>query len=284
MTGHRTFMSAVAIAICAALPASAQDSEAAADTVVATVNGTEITLGQMIIARGGLPDQYKSMPDDVLFEGILDQLVQQTLLAQTIEDDMPARVEMALENEKRTLLASEVVNSIVGGAVTEDAIQAAYEETYANADPEQEWNASHILVETEEDAAALVKRAREGEEFAKLAREHSTGPSGPGGGELGWFGVGSMVPDFEKAITSLEPEEISDPVKTQFGWHVIRLNETRLKDVPSIEDVRKELQQQVQRAAVDARVSELREGAEIDTSGQDGVDPAQLKNIDLLEQ
>ncbi|WP_026758069.1 peptidylprolyl isomerase [Sediminimonas qiaohouensis] len=284
MTGHRTFMSAVAIAICAALPASAQDGEAAADTVVATVNGTEITLGQMIIARGGLPDQYKSMPDDVLFEGILDQLVQQTLLAQTIEDDMPTRVEMALENEKRTLLASEVVNSIVGGAVTEDAIQAAYEETYANADPEQEWNASHILVETEEDAAALVKRAREGEEFAKLAREHSTGPSGPGGGELGWFGVGSMVPDFEKAITSLEPEEISDPVKTQFGWHVIRLNETRLKDVPSIEDVRKELQQQVQRAAVDARVSELREGAEIDTSGQDGVDPAQLKNIDLLEQ
>ncbi|MTJ04676.1 MAG: peptidylprolyl isomerase [Sediminimonas qiaohouensis] len=284
MTGHRTFMSAVAIAICAALPASAQDSETAADTVVATVNGTEITLGQMIIARGGLPDQYKSMPDDVLFEGILDQLVQQTLLAQTIEDDMPMRVEMALENEKRTLLASEVVNSIVGGAVTEDAIQAAYEETYANADPEQEWNASHILVETEEDAAALVKRAREGEEFAKLAREHSTGPSGPGGGELGWFGAGSMVPDFEKAITSLEPEEISDPVKTQFGWHVIRLNETRLKDVPSIEDVRKELQQQVQRDAVDARVSELREGAEIDTSGQDLVDPAQLKNIDLLEQ
>lgn len=284
MTGHRTFMSAVAIAICAALPAGAQDSDAAADTVVATVNGTEITLGEMIIARNGLPEQYQSMPDDVLFEGILDQLVQQTLLAQTIEDDMPARVEMALENEKRTLLASEVVNSIVGGAVTEDAIQTAYDETYANADPEREWNASHILVETEEEAAALAERAREGEDFAKLAREHSTGPSGPGGGELGWFGAGAMVPDFEKAITSLEPEEVSGPVKTQFGWHIIRLNETRLKDVPGIDEVRKELQQQVQRNAVDARVSELREGAEIDTSGREGLDPAQLKNIDLLEQ
>jgi len=284
MTGHRTFMSAMAFAICAAMPASAQDSDAAASTVVATVNGAEITLGQMIIARSGLPEQYQSMPDDVLFEGILDQLVQQTLLAQTIEDDMPARVEMALENEKRTLLASEVVNKIVGGSLSEGALQKAYDETYAKADPEREWNASHILVETEEEAAALAQRAREGEDFAKLAREHSTGPSGPGGGELGWFGVGAMVPDFEQAITSLESEQISEPVKTQFGWHVIRLNDSRLKDVPTIDEVRQELQQRVQREAVEARVSDLREGADIDVSGQDEIDPAQLSNIDLLEK
>lgn len=284
MTGHRTFMSAMAFAICAAMPAGAQDSDAGASTVVATVNGAEITLGQMIIARSGLPEQYQTMPDDVLFEGILDQLVQQTLLAQTIEDDMPARVEMALENEKRTLLASEVVNNIVGGALSEGALQKAYDETYAKADPEREWNASHILVETEEEAAALAQRAREGEDFAKLAREHSTGPSGPGGGELGWFGAGAMVPDFEQAITSLEPEQVSDPVKTQFGWHVIRLNDSRLKDVPTIDEVRQELQQRVQREAVEARVSELREGADIDVSGQDAIDPAQLKNVDILEK
>ncbi|WP_296766019.1 peptidylprolyl isomerase [Sediminimonas sp.] len=292
MTGHRRFLSALVLAVFAASPAAAQDTTdtadnsgaaAAADTVVATVNGDEITLGQMIIARSSLPEQYQSMPDDVLFQGILDQLVQQTLLAQTIEDKMPARVKMALENEKRTLLASEVVNSIVGGALTEDAIKATYEETYANAEPAREWNASHILVKTEEEAAALAARAREGEDFAKLAREHSTGPSGPGGGELGWFGGGEMVPEFEQAVTELEAGQVSDPLKTQFGWHVVRLNDTRLKDVPALDEVREELTAQVQRQAVEARVTALRESAEIALPGQEGIDPAALGNIELLK-
>ena len=269
-------------------PAGAQDETAAqgdgvdAETVVATVNGDQITLGQMIIARANLPEQYQSMPDDVLFQGILDQLVQQALLAQTIEDEMPPRVSMALENEKRTLLASEVVNSIVGGALTEDAIEAAYRENYADAAPTPEWNASHILVESEEDAAALAARAREGEDFAKLAREHSTGPSGPGGGELGWFGAGDMVPEFEQAVAELEAGQVSDPLETQFGWHVVRLNDTRQTEVPALDEVRQELANRVQRQAVDARVKALREKAEIAFPGQEGVDPAVLKNTGLL--
>ena len=233
MTGLRTFLSAAAVTMLVAWPAAAQDDGAttgtdaaaeapvSADTVVAVVNGDKITLGQMIIARSNLPQQYQSMPDDVLFPGILDQLVQQTLLAQTIEDEMPARVKMALENEKRTLLASEVVSAIVGGALTEDAIKAAYDAEYANAEPAREWNASHILVEAEEDAAALAERVREGEDFAKLAREHSTGPSGPGGGELGWFGAGEMVPEFEQAAFGLDVGGTSDVVETPFGYHLI---------------------------------------------------------------
>ena len=275
-----TSLSTAAFAVWAASAAMAQDTPDA-NSVVATVNGTQITLGQMIMARTTLPQQYLSLPDDVLFNGILDQLIQQSVLAQTVSDT-PKQVEIALENERRALLAAAVVDDIVSGAVTEEALQKAYDEAFANAEPSREWNASHILVETEGEAIALIDRIKAGEDFAALAQEASSDSSAANGGELGWFQSGMMVPDFEAAVVALETGEVSAPVQTQFGWHVVKLNETRLSEVPTLDQVREELRPQVERAAVQARLDELTAAASVERPGAE-LDPALIKNLDLLE-
>lgn len=275
-----TSLSTAAFAVWAAGAALAQDTPDA-NSIVATVNGSEITLGQMIMARTTLPQQYLSLPDDVLFNGILDQLIQQSVLAQTVSDT-PKQVEVALENERRALLAAAVVDDIVSGAVTDEALQKAYDETFANAEPAREWNASHILVETEGEAIALIDRIKAGEEFAALAQEASSDSSAANGGELGWFQSGMMVPDFEAAVIALEAGEVSAPVQTQFGWHVVKLNETRLSEVPTLDQVREELRPQVERAAVQARLDELTAAAAVERPGAE-LDPALIKNLDLLE-
>lgn len=272
-----TSLSAAVFAVCAAFPAAAQD----ADTVVATVNGTEITLGQMIMARTTLPEQYQALPDEVLFNGILDQIIQQSVLAQTAEGELPARIKIALENEQRALLAADVIESILTDAVTDEALQQAYEETFATAEPAREWNASHILVETEEEAAALVERLNAGESFADLAQEASSDSSAANGGELGWFTSGMMVPEFEAAVIALEVGEISAPVQTQFGWHVVTMNDTRLRDVPPLEQVADQLRPQLEREAVQARLDELTAAAKVERPGAD-LDPSLIKNLDLL--
>ena len=281
MTKNLTLAAATAMALCLSLPAKAEDAPNA-NTVVATVNGQEITLGHMILVRANLPQQYSQLPDEVLFDGILNQLVQQSVLAETMPAT-PRRVEMALENEKRQLLAAEAIDDLLAGAMTEAAVQEAYDAKYTEAEPTTEWNASHILVETEEQASALAERARNGEDFAQLARDHSTGPSGPNGGQLGWFNTGMMVAPFEQAVATMEAEGISDPVQTQFGWHVIRLNETRLKDVPPLEEVREEIEMELQQQLVDARVNELTDAATVERMA-DGLDKSLLSNIDLLEK
>jgi len=276
-----TSLSATVFAVWAAAPVLAQDT-ADADSVIATVNGTEITLGQMIMARTTLPQQYLSLPDEVLFNGILDQLIQQSVLAQTVGEDAPRSVQIALENERRALLAAAVVDDILKDAVTDEALQKAYDEAFANAEPTREWNASHILVETEEEAAALITRLNAGEEFAALAQEASSDSSAASGGQLGWFESGMMVPDFEAAVVALEVGAVSAPVQTQFGWHVVKLNETRLREIPTLEQVADELRPQVERAAVQARLDELTAAATVERPGA-GIDPALIKNLDLLE-
>lgn len=281
MSQRFTFAAAAALALCLSLPATAEDAPDA-NTVVATVNGQDITLGHMILVRANLPQQFTQLPDDVLFDGILNQLVQQSLLAETLSDT-PRRVEMAVENELRQLLAAEAIDDLLASSMTDEAVQAAYEEQYADAEPDTEWNASHILVETEEEAAALAERAREGEDFAQLARDNSTGPSGPNGGELGWFSTGMMVPEFEETVKTLEAEDVSGPVQTQFGWHVVRLNDTRMKDIPALDEVREEIEAQLQQQVVDARVQELTENATVETKADD-IDRSLLSNIDLLEK
>lgn len=276
-----TSLSAAVFAVWAAGPVLAQDTPDA-DSVIATVNGVNITLGQMIMARTTLPEQYLTLPDEVLFNGILDQLIQQSVLAQTIGDNTPRSVQIALENERRALLAAAVVDDILKDAVTDEALQKAYDEAFASAQPTREWNASHILVETQEEAAALIARLNAGEEFAALAQEASSDSSAASGGQLGWFESGMMVPDFEAAVVALEVGAVSEPVQTQFGWHVVKLNETRLREVPSLDQVSDELRPQVERAAVQARLDALTAAAAVERPGA-GIDPALIKNLDLLE-
>lgn len=272
-------LSALALSAALALPATAQD----ADTVVATVNGTDITVGHMITARATLPQRFQELPDEVLFTGILDQLIQQTLLAQSYQGDLPKRAQLSLENETRSVTAGEVIEGILADALTPEAFQAAYDERFSDETPSEEYNASHILVATEEEALAVKADLDEGADFAATAREKSTGPSGPNGGSLGWFGPGMMVPSFEAAVIALEPGEVSDPVQTQFGWHVITLNETRTAELPSLEEMREELATELRGTAIDARVAELRSAGEVDETAAQGIDPAILRDLDLLQ-
>lgn len=302
MTQRMTRMAAFAIALATAVPAIAQDTTAdtatdttadatteapteapTADTVVATVDGKEITLGHVILARQGLPAQYNQLPPEVLFKGLLDQLVQQTALAEAFDGGTPRRVELALDNQTRSLIAAEEVGRLLETAVTDDALQAAYDETYGSAEAETEFKAAHILVETEDEAKAIVEELEGGADFATVAQEKSTGPSGPNGGDLGWFGMGMMVPEFETAVVDMEPGAISAPVKTQFGWHVIKLEETRIKEAPTLDEVRDEMRAKVEQDAVKAHIDALVEKANVDRSGSEGIDPSLMMNLDLLE-
>ncbi len=277
-----TYLASAAVAVSLAFPVTAQDTPSL-ETVVATVNGTDITLGHMIIARATLPDQYQQLPDEVLFEGILDQLVQQTALADTFEGDLPARVALSLDNETRSLMAGEVIENVMADPLDEAAVQAAYDEQYAGQEAGEEYNASHILVETEEEAKAIKAELDDGADFAEIAREKSTGPSGPGGGSLGWFGAGMMVPTFEAAVVEMEVGGVSEPVQTQFGWHVIMLNETRALEAPALDTVREEIELQLRQTRVQTQIDTITEAATVDRTAAEGIDPSVLKNIDWLE-
>jgi len=280
MFKHTNFWAAIAITCSTALSAVAQD--VTADTVLATVNGTNITVGHMIVMRDALPDQYDNLADDVLFDALLDQAVQQLVLAQTIETPSRA-VQLRLENERWTLLAGAAMTLEISKTVTEDALQAAYDEQFASAEPAQEYNASHILVETEEEAAALVVELQGGADFSGLAKEHSTGPSGPNGGELGWFGVGMMVAPFEEAVVGMEAGQVSAPVQTQFGWHVIILNETRLLDAPSLEEVRADLSSELEQNAIASIIESLTDSADVSRPDTSDIDPAILRDTSLVQ-
>ena len=274
-----------ALGLAAALPLPAQDTETEAPdagTVVATVGGTDITLGHMIALRERLPQQYSQLPDPALFEGLLEQLINQEALSQQVESAAP-RVDLVLDNERRAMLANEILAEVAEAAVTEEAIEQAYQDTYGDAGPTTEWNASHILLETEEEAAAVKEELDAGAGFAELARERSTGPSGPNGGSLGWFGEGMMVPEFQEAVSGLEPGEVSEPFQTQFGWHVAKLNEVREADVPAIDDVRQELAAQVQREAVDAAVAAAAGEAQVERPDIPNIDPNVLSNSALID-
>jgi peptidyl-prolyl cis-trans isomerase C len=270
-----------ALSICVALPALAQDT-AGADTVVATVGGTDITLGHMIALRERLPQQYAQLPDAALFDGLLAPLINQEALAQRADGESP-RTDLVLDNERRALVANDVLQSIALDAVTEEAIAQAYDDAYNDAGPTTEWNASHILLETEEDATAVKEELDAGGDFAALARERSTGPTGPNGGSLGWFGPGMMVPPFEEAVSGLQPGEVSVPFQTDFGWHVAKLNEVRESAAPAFEEVREELAAQVQQQALEAAVAAATDGVEVARPDISGIDPNVLSNSSLID-
>lgn len=280
MSGWRRTFHAAAVAFIVAGTAVAQDADPA--RVVATVNGTKITLGQMIALRETLPEQYLQLPDDALFNGILEQLIQQVALAKRGEAEIGQRGELALENHRLSYLSAVVLDKAANAAVTDAALQALFAEKYADAAPEKEFSAAHILVATEDEAKAIVSQIEGGGDFAEIAKTASSDRgSAAAGGELGWFGLGMMVEPFEAAVIALEPGKVSAPVESQFGWHVIRLNETRMAEGPTLEEKRDELAAELQQAAVEATVKAETDAAEIIRSAE-GIDPALLKQTELL--
>lgn len=281
---NRLFSTLAGAGLAATLAFSvAAEDETTAATVLATVDGTDITVGHVVALRGRLPEQYQNLPDEILFNGIVEQLIQQTVLMKALEADIDKRTALGLENEGRAFLASEMLARLSEREVKEEDLRAAYAELYDGAVPEQEYNASHILVETEDKAKELIALLADGADFATLAKENSTGPSGPNGGELGWFGKGMMVEPFENAVLALAVGEISPPVETQFGWHVVKMNDIRDIAVPTFEDVRPDLSMELQQNLVEEELAKLTAAANI-TRVEVDVDPAVIRDVSVFDK
>lgn len=275
---RQTLLAALIAVPMLSMPALAQDE--GADQVVATVDGQDITLGQLIVMKQSIQDPAMAdLPDQALWDMMLDQLIRQTAVAAAAEETAGVRAQ--LELQRRNTLAGAAVNQVAGADPTEEELQAAYDKLFAEAGSTTEYNAAHILVETEEKATELKAELEGGADFGDLAEANSTGPSGPNRGDLGWFTADQMVPPFAEAVAGMEPGAVSDPVQTDFGWHIIQLNETRLREAPPLAEVRGEISQMVLREKVEAEIARLVEGAEIVKT--EGVDPARLNDIDLLE-
>lgn len=290
MNMTKRLFTGLATALVLSAPAQAQTAETTpafrsdvtTDTVVATVNGTDITLADMIVLRGQLPQQYQSLPDTVLFDAVLEQLIQQTALVQDLGNDLSKRDQLILDSNRRSYLAGAALGRVAEAAVSEEVLRQRYEAEVASFAAEPEYNAAHILVDSEDAAKAIKAAIDAGADFADQAREHSSDGSAASGGDLGWFGLGMMVPDFEQAVTSMQPGTVSDPVQTQFGWHLIRLIETRQTTAPSFEEAAQDLAETMQREAAEALIAKVTGTATV-TRSIEGIDPANLSNQSLLD-
>ncbi|OYX26023.1 MAG: peptidylprolyl isomerase [Rhodobacterales bacterium 32-66-7] len=270
------------LAVLAVLGGPALAEAETAATVMASVNGVEITLGQMIAMRESLPQEYQTLPPDVLFDGILEQLIQQEALRQSVTDLSP-RQTANLENDKRGYLSGVAIEGVVLSAVTDEALQAAYDARFKDAAPQTEYNAAHILVETVEEAEALKAELAAGADFAELAKARSidTG-SGAAGGDLGWFGLGVMVKPFEDAVVAAKVGEVTGPITSDFGQHLVLVKETRIAANPTLDEIRDELAAGIESAAIEAKVKELTDAATITRPGE-GLDPTLLSNTTLID-
>lgn len=235
---------------------------APADPVLAKVDGQDIHLSDVSEALGTLPPEYRQMPPQMLYPKILDQLISQKAVIalakkQGLDRDPQVVKQMALAQEQA--LQAAAIRKAVAPLVTEDAVKAAYDKDIAGKPAEQEAHAAHILVANEAAATKIIAQLKAGGDFTALAKANSTDPGAAQGGDLGWFKKGDMLPEFSAAAFALKPGEITDkPVKTQYGWHVIKLEGLRPVAVPAYAEAHDEIRQKmiqedVQKVFADAR-------------------------------
>ena len=236
--------------------------EVSEKTILATVNGENITIGNVISFRSRLSEEYQSIEDNVLFDGILKQLIQQIILSQNVNSNS-RKIKYALENQTRAFLSQELLGNLSEVEIVESEIKSLYEDFLVGVKEQKEFNASHILVETQGEAKKILESLKNGIYFSELAKKHSTGPSGAKGGALGWFGEGAMVPEFENAVTKLSVDEVSLPVVTQFGWHIIKLNEIRIIPIPGIEEIREDLMTEIKKKKIEIEMNKLIDAADV---------------------
>jgi peptidyl-prolyl cis-trans isomerase C len=249
-----------------AVPLSLVASGASA-AVLAKVNGKEITDEDLKIAAedlgANLPPQLQGKARETyLLDYLIDgQLIVQKALAEKLDQDPEFPRKLAYFREK--LLMESVLGKLSKEAASEEAMKKTYDEAAKAQKPETEVHARHILVATETDAQAALKRIKAGEDFAKVAKEVSKDP-GSEGGDLGWFTKDRMVPEFAEAAFKLEPGQVSDPVKSQFGWHIIKVEGKREKSFPSYDEVKDQVARYVVQKAQSDLIVKLRQDAKIE--------------------
>ncbi|MGF1474921.1 MAG: peptidylprolyl isomerase [Geminicoccaceae bacterium] len=260
---------ALSLTLATALAASAQD-----DPVVAEVDGTEITRSELEADRAELPQQYSQAPLEQIFPTLRDRAIDGLLLTNEAErrglgDDQTVKDAMA--RARQAILRNVLIEHELEEEVTDEKIEAAYEELKAEPGfSYEEVSARHILVEQEDEAKAIIEELDQGADFAELAKEKSTGPSAPSGGDLGFFRREQMVAPFADAAFGMEVGSSSEqPVQTQFGWHVIKVEDKRQVS-PSLEEKSQEIRENLAREAVTGLIASLRDDAEIQRYQLDG--------------
>jgi peptidyl-prolyl cis-trans isomerase C len=255
-----------------AAPAKAPDKAAAApanpDRVLAKVDGQPITERDVALANEDVGQSFANLGEAQKQSAIVDLLVDLKLAAKAARDEKldqtPAFArQLAFMRDKALMQA--FLDKAAAGAVTDAAVERVYDETVKASPPVEEVRARHILVATKDEADAVEKRLKNGEDFAAVARAVSkdTG-SAKDGGELGFFAEDQMVPEFAKAAFALNPGQISQPVKTQFGWHVIQTEEKRKKPLPTLTQVRGQIALYLQRRAQQDAMAKLRKTAKVE--------------------
>jgi peptidyl-prolyl cis-trans isomerase C len=260
------------LALAQTPPASAPAPAApalAADPVLARVEGIEIRQSDLDAEIRRLPDELRGMPPAMLQPLLLDQMITQKAIVAAARArglDRDAEVVSRIRRAEDETLQQALLLREVQPLLTEEALRARHQTETAARPPAEEIRASHILLPTEQEArTALTEVRRPGADFAEVARRRSTDPGGRNGGDLGFFKAGDMIPEFEQAAFALRPGEITAaPVRTQFGWHVIRLEERRPVPAPSFEESREALRQQVFEEGVTAAVERIRAAATVE--------------------
>lgn len=248
---------ALAIALGSAPAIAAEPGD-----VIARIGTLDITEADLAFAAQDLGQELRRFPPAQWRGILLDALVDMKLLAQAARDaELDKSDDFKKQIEFLTLraLRNAYLSQQVDGMISDEDMQAAYDKEYAGYEGPEEVKARHILLKEKAEAEAVVKALQEGADFAELAKEKSTGPSGPNGGDLGYFAKGQMVPPFEAAAFGLDKGAFTqEPVETQFGWHVILLEDRRRQEKPSLEAVSADLRQQLFRARYEETMEALK--------------------------
>jgi peptidyl-prolyl cis-trans isomerase C len=273
---------ALAAALLVVTPAAAQAPAAGAaqqDPVVARVNGAELHRSEVLAARQMLPAQVQQIPFEQVYPQLLDNLVTNLLASQAgrkqkLADDpeVKKRVQWAQDQ----IIEEVYLSRYMRAAITDDKIKVRYDQFLKDQKPQDQVNAKHILVKTEDEAKAVIADLKNGGDFAAIAKDKSNDPgTKASGGDLGWFTKDEMVPEFADAAFKLQKGQYTEtPVKTQFGYHVIMLVDRRTAPPPTMEEARPQVVALLQRELLDQKVKELRTGAKIETFNLDGSKPS----------
>ncbi|SBW05594.1 putative peptidyl-prolyl isomerase (PpiC-like) [uncultured Alphaproteobacteria bacterium] len=256
---------AIAAALCLGL-ALPQPARADDDPVVATVNGEAIHRSALEQIRAAVP-YLKDVPLEHVYDALLDNVVDLTLVAAEAKKQGLAKdpvVERNMKAAERQILRSVYLTREIDKKLTDAQIKTVYDEWVKANPPEEEVHARHILLATEKEAKAVIDQLGKGADFAAVAKEKSTGPSAGSGGDLGYFKATDMVKPFADAAFAMKPGEVSkEPVKTQFGWHVIKVEDRRTAPVPTLEEIKPQLREQAAGEIAMEIVKGLREHAEV---------------------
>jgi peptidyl-prolyl cis-trans isomerase C len=267
-TGRRFGLAPAAVTGCLALVLlTGLPARAADDPVLAKVNGAEIRQSDVAMAEEELAPSLQQMDPATKKDNVLSFLIDLKIVAKAAEDK---KIENTDDFKKRLaftrgrLLMDSLLASEGKAATTDEAMKKVYEEASKQITGEQEVHARHILVESEDEAKAVKAELDKGADFAELAKKKSKDPGASDGGDLGFFTKDQMVPEFSAVAFALEPGKISDPVKSQFGWHIIKVEEKRNRQAPAFDQVKGQIETYVTRKAQADYVAKLREAAKVE--------------------